>query len=330
MQILGTEIKMPSDSPLNYEPDWRFKVASKLSTEENDQVLPSELTDDEVILNTSRYLNCVKENGNYIPDEYKAYQSVALWYEDTEPQAVRHYLEALLLTDRTYSGISDDLGVDEELINLYEKIFFNIRDEQGYLIKVRPLKLRFAFGELASIEEVQEKKNKANFNADPIEWKIAAVQHGYLMLSTIWGLNKDQTTEEAELQYYKTALTLNRGLILKRTLRGQISNFDLNQAHSNFIDFKRLQHDIESDKNKLNLPGQHGIVDNVGTRILKMMAPKMIELKVSKEETIKQNKALQQKLLVDAKIKKTDIVDHGVKVAGAEINKDIKERLNKG
>jgi len=330
MQFATIDIKTPFDSPINYEPNWRFSVASALSTTVNTKIIPGEIVKDNIIIETSRYLKYIKLNGVGIPEIYKNYHTVTLWYEDNEPQAIKFYIEALLLTDRTYCGIADDMDISEDLVKLYEKLFFNIRDKNGKLIKTHPLKMHFAFGDFASVEDIQAQRNKSNFYAEPIEWKVAAVQYGYPMLSAIWGLNKENTIEEAELQYYKTSLEISRELSLKRMMRGSISNFDINSAHNNYINFMRLKHDIEEDRKNLSPGGNSGTIDIFGLKLLQMMAPKMIESVLTVEELEIQDKILQQKLLAESNIKKTDITDHGVTVAVAEMNAGIKDKLQNG
>jgi len=118
---------------------WRHQVASAMVGKKIRGMLPSQIKTDKVIKRQYDYLSHLQnirqiDDGNYYNSilRYPINNTVTRWF-DCQTGVLKHYLEALLLTDRESTEIAQDLNTDVEMVNEYEKLFFNINDPSSFL-----------------------------------------------------------------------------------------------------------------------------------------------------------------------------------------------------
>lgn len=179
MQVGNLTIVLPIDDPCAYEPSWRHSLGQVLS--EHRPKIPSlykNFTNDKYVTKYIAYLRAEKA-GKELTDDQQMIRLARSWYDNPSPAAVRFRLEPLLLTGATMETIMLDISggmVPKEVFVYYEKLFFNIRDEEGRLSKSCQLRSSFAMPNGDELED-----------STPQEaWKAIAALMGYDVLMHVW------------------------------------------------------------------------------------------------------------------------------------------------
>lgn len=182
MQIGNLTIVLPVDDPCAYEPSWRNSLARAIV-----DLRPSQTSADPVykpyfqdkyVQKYVRYLRA-ESAGKTLTEEQARLRVARMWYENDAPSSVRFRLEPLLLTGATMDTIMLDISggtVPVEVFNLYEKMFFNIRDEEGRLSKSCQLRQAFAMPNGDDLRDADS----------PEIWKAIACLAGYDVLMHVW------------------------------------------------------------------------------------------------------------------------------------------------
>lgn len=179
MRINGTVIVTPLDNPGQFEPDWRNSVAMAFA-ESSERIDPAyaRYRADPWIRRQMAYYRAVDRNST-LNREQMQLRLAALWFRGTNVSDVRFRLEPLLLTAVSYETIAlDILGSDEDAfaIEAYEKLYFNIRDNEGRLSRSCQLRQYFALpsGEFDSHTPPEQM------------WKMIGSLMGYDTLVSVW------------------------------------------------------------------------------------------------------------------------------------------------
>jgi hypothetical protein len=306
MQIGNEIIIIPSENPIGYALDWRSRVARALTTLH--LVCPKELATDPFLKKIRRYFQLVDHNIEPVNrDEYDRIQRVLSWYYNDKSE-YRRIMEALLLAAAPFDAIAADIGINVNDVRMYERLCFNVRDDQGQM----------KLGDVQRLMIVQQD------STDEQGLKLMAVRGGYKALCSLVGITP-HWKEAPDINIQDQTVQTSRSLLYRNLIRGQCQPKDLAVIEAN--DIKRQQIMVSTrqpDEEKKEF------IDPVGLRILKMMAPKMIETTLTEEEKEIQNKLLQQKFQTEAKINSTPIVDHGVKASVAVLNEGIASHLAGG
>ena len=315
MNICGTEIETPWDDRANFSPKWRHQVASAMVGKKIRGMLPSQIKLDKIIKRQYDYLSHLQnirqiDDGNYYNSilRYPINNTVTRWF-DCQTGVLKHYLEALLLTDRESTEIAQDLNTDVEMVNEYEKLFFNIRDNYARTAYSPALKIKFAIGNVIKMADLSV------FEL----WKLIGAQLGYAPLVRSWGwkLNSAQSDEVDEETYQRS-----RGHVINRVVKGEIGNFDINTMQANHIAGKRLLLDAQ-DKSGA---GSTAEVDLFGIELLQALRPVMIKVDQTLEAKAATNAAIQQKLLVQKDIDDVQLVDKGPQNAAEEFKQELQRK----
>lgn len=179
MRIDETVIVTPIDNPGQYDPDWRNSIAIAL-LDSNARIDPvyARYRNDPWIRKQMAYLRA-EARGTMLTREQQKFRLASLWFQTSNPSDVRFRLEPLLLTAVDYDVISlDILGScdDLEAIEIYEKMYFNIRDDNGRLKRSCQLKQYFALP-----------SGQFDDHTPPEQmWKMIGSLMGYDTLVAIW------------------------------------------------------------------------------------------------------------------------------------------------
>ena len=179
MRINDTVIVTPIDNPGQYDPDWRNELAIALS-ESDERIDPVYMRyrADPWIRKQMAYFRAVRRN-MVLTREQIELRLASLWFQGTNVSDVRFRLEPLLLTAVDYDTIAMDLlgdRADVGAIIAYERLYFNIRDNEGRLSRSCQLRQYFALP-------------SGEFNQDtPPEqmWKMIGSLMGYDTLVAVW------------------------------------------------------------------------------------------------------------------------------------------------
>lgn len=179
MRLNDTVIITPLDNPGQYDPDWRNLIAIGL-TEPDDHIDPfyAHYKNDPWIKKQLAYLRALQRVTPYNKNLLDL-RLASLWFQGTDVSDVRFRLEPLLLTSVDYRTIAlDILGDDTYVgaIEAYEKLYFNIRDNEGKLNKSCQLRQYFALP-----------SGKFNQDTPPEQmWKMIGSLMGYDVLVSVW------------------------------------------------------------------------------------------------------------------------------------------------
>ena len=180
MKLGDQTVVTPLDNPCQFQPDWRSYVAMALA-QSGRQRLPyeyAEYEDDPWIARQADYLKAVA-SGKRLARRHRPVHMANLWAQGSRPSDVKFRLEPLLLTSASMRVISLDIGggtVDDEAFVAYERLFFNVRLDDGRLHPSCQLRQYFALP-------------TGEFDEDtPPEqlWKMIGALLGYDTLTSVW------------------------------------------------------------------------------------------------------------------------------------------------
>lgn len=164
MDIGGVIIRTPHDDDMGVEidPDWRRKVAVAW-VDNNRWFPPKHIYDDPYIKRYREYIRAVRQIGDHrLPERFKELRTAESWYTGGD-RGIKGILEPLLLTDLAYKHIAEDIlpaatrsrnkSEDSAIvagekaartISIYNKLFFNIRDDAGWVSESIHMRTVFA------------------------------------------------------------------------------------------------------------------------------------------------------------------------------------------
>ncbi len=176
----------PAESPHSYPWDWRDKlVRSFTKTTDHHKLLGDfyvQLQRTFCRLMTKKIFKDLVESkdwdSNY--DVPERLCSVARANDINNNDAIKARVEALLLCeDLTYFQIATLLNVESSAIKAYEKLFYNVRDEEGSLITSRTLLNTMVLKGAPTEQEC---------SLDPSgHWRVVAFECGHKNLFALWG-----------------------------------------------------------------------------------------------------------------------------------------------
>ena len=186
----------PIDNPCQYDPDWRAVVASAFveNPTAHVDVEYQRYRSDPYIQMQMRFLRSQRSAISHSSMNLSHIRLANLWAQGQNVSDVRFRLEPLLLTSVDYEVISLDItgdGADRNAIEAYEKLFFNIRNQEGRLSRSCQLRQYFAMP-----------SGEINENTPPeAMWKMIGALMGYDTLVNMW-LWKDAHGVENKSQEY--------------------------------------------------------------------------------------------------------------------------------
>ena len=190
MLIADTEIATPLDKAYAYNMDWRYKVASVLEDRREIHRLMADewvyaqiqylgLVDDEEFNDCLEDAVCARHVvGNQLRDVAEA-NSI---YQSGPGDHTHERLEALLLCpELSYKVIAHEFNINENVVRMFEKIFFNVRDDEGRLYGYSGLLMYAALKGARKYDSTRPAEE-----SDPALWRIISFEGGYKPLYSLW------------------------------------------------------------------------------------------------------------------------------------------------
>lgn len=237
MNINNTLICTPYDTFPEYDPDWRNKVAKAWAGAQGTIVMPPNITNDIWIKGQKYYYDHLTTK---VMDDKATWMNALVhgWHENGVVNNLKLCLEPMLLTEVPYTVIAADLlgthyGEDgPKLIHLYERLFYDCRDEDGTMSDIALRRKWLAHPSDMRLGE-----------GTPIgtQYKILATTGGYpgLMLAMILsGCHGAKPTVEYQMEMMNTIMN---STLAKRATIQTIGNMDLVMAQRNLIEFYKAQ-----------------------------------------------------------------------------------------
>lgn len=184
MQLATSTITTPYDNPLQYDPAWRNSIAIALAADDRLRLEPEyrHYANDKWI--RARKASIIRASkGNKRPDAmHDAIRLAATWYQGSRQSDVKARLEPLLLTSVAFDIIAADMSGGELEVDpfvAYERLFFNIRKDDGRVTQSFQLRQYFAMpnGEVDA---------NGTRTSDSELWRLVGALMGYDTLARAW------------------------------------------------------------------------------------------------------------------------------------------------
>lgn len=314
MQIGNLTIVLPVDDPCAYEPSWRNSLARaiidlrpKLSSVDP---IYKQYFQDKYVQKYIKYLRA-ESLGRQLTTEQSYLRTALMWYENASPAGVRFRLEPLLLTGATMETIMLDISggtVPVEVFTFYEKLFFNIRDEEGRLSKSCQLRQAFAMPNGDDLHDADS----------PEIWKAIAALMGYDVLMHVW-MWKDAhglSTKGSDFLLDETWRAAQSRLFISvfADRVGHKSLGDILSAYTSQFKMLKEQKITSDDSNDTT---------KALMAVLYHTSPQMIAIAHDVDTLSEETAAIQSRISSQLAIEKQKITDKGSEVSDAIVNAQI-------
>jgi hypothetical protein len=281
MQIGLHQVATPKDHPWAYSPSWRHEIA-KLTADADKCTYPG--GHDAFIQQQIRFLKIIRQRAHQVQlddkrqSEWLPFHRAYTLYEGHDVSSAR--VEAMLLCpELTLAQIATNMGptVDPADIKTYERLYFNIRDDNGAVLESPWLRQYFASGN-------QVQHNASDYRT---HWKLLAFEGGYRSLFAVWNWPLPETEDREALQ--TEVMTGNVFQDLERRARfGILGNRDLVELFDS----------LRPVAAELRLSGRAGARSNRNTLldILSSIKPKPLD--VTRQSLLGKQEELEQKIEV--------------------------------
>jgi hypothetical protein len=258
-----------------------------------------EIARDPWILGCRQYLQqCGSAGDALVAPELRKYGVALSWYGGNDIQDEKFRIEPLLLTNVSYDIIAKDMGddLDSETVQIYEKLFFNIRNDKGEVSTSSYRRGYFAQPDGPAIDE--------NTSESTI-WRVMGNQGGYRMLVNYWGWTYAHGPDITEDYIMRELARMMQVAMQRRILRGAVNNFDLMSLLGQHIQYTRMRHET----------GQESSAATGTTKsllgVLGLMRPKLLAAAQTADQKRKVMDALTVKMQADKNIASQVVGDMG-------------------
>jgi len=300
MVIGDRTVITPYENRIEYDSDWRHQAAFGLASTDSEVELPAEIENDPYVREHCQYLRQFNTFAPAAEREYPLQSLTSKWYTRAEGSTAKFYLDALLLTNQPLDVIADDMGVDVETVQLYERLYFSCRQDDGEPLQGCYLKTHMAVGPLLELTGGTPRQ---------IGWRAIAMQTGYTALVYTWGWRDAHGDLSTDVQMFKAALRMSHGRVLDSIMRGTIEMVDILGVIGNYINYER--HLFDTGKSQAAEGASQGL------DLLKVIAPKMLTMARS------QDAGLEHRRLAEGEILKAEAGDKGLPAGIAQLNEQL-------
>ena len=309
----GSEsIVTPIDNPVQFDPDWRNAIATAAVDYPREKVDPlyREYLQDPWIKGQIDYLRLAR-SGRALSKRHNVFRLASTWWQGSSVADVKMRIEPLLLTSVGYDVISDDIGggnVSKDVFEAYEKLYFNIRDDNGRLSRSCQLRQYFALPE-----------GQFGNNTPPERlWKMVGALMGYDTLVTmwLWGDASGLTARSGEYMLNEMWRVAQSRLFM-HIFSDRVGHESLAKLLSAFTGQAKMLHDSAS--------GTGQVFDTARTlmALLSNTRPTIIGAAAVVDSVPAVTAAIRAKLAAQKTISATDVVDKGIEEGAAELDAAI-------
>jgi hypothetical protein len=298
MQAQGLSvIATPHDNCI-FAPDWRWQAARHLSQPGTPMKLNRAAIKDAWVGTAVKYLRATGKNSRMSEDEKALWRRTVQLTEDVSLQNIRHTVEALLLTDAPPEALAADTGLPISEIRLFERLFFNVRDDDGRMV-LRPLQRQF-FATQGALKTQRQLPPH-------LMWRRIAVEAGYTALVRVLQLGSGSWSEAKNVDLVQSAIDMGRSDVMAQMASGELNAAAVHRMEFNRLREKQLRLLVGEEKGETE-------AREILLKVLQAMAPSMVEFRPIKES---QDEAQQSAPQLNAQIHETKVTDIGYE-AGAE------------
>jgi len=308
-------IDTPLDDPTQFSPRWRHQIAELLATDPKFKLpnLYKEYHKDEYIRKQTEYLRDFK--ADKVTKGQDGYRYAHRWSLQEKHSSSKFKIEPLLLTPVSPDTIAKAMSgkaLSKDPFELYERIYFNSRDENWDLNPSCHLRMYFALPEEAKVSKDTQ---------IPELWKVVGVQGGYMGLCRLWVWHSAPGVEDFDSRYLaQEAWRTAQATMLERIVKGQMKDFDLINWAGKFTESERLRNETNGTDTGAN---------QMATMLLDVLsraAPKILEVTKTVDEMEAINAKLEERR--KAVVLKPSELSNNEEVGKISVHDLIRQRVN--
>jgi len=186
MYVSHEDVVTPVESPHAYPWDWRNTLVRVLTTPtslhqlSSDQYVQLQLAYCRLMQRDTFKKTAKKAGWSKKYDEQENLCSIIRANEINKDQEIRSRVDALLLcADLTYFQIATLLNVSASAVKAYEKLFYNVRSDEGELLTSHTLLHRMV---------LKGAQTEGECSLEPAgHWRVVAFESGHKNLFALWG-----------------------------------------------------------------------------------------------------------------------------------------------
>jgi len=318
MQFGDSTITTPYDNPVQYDPDWRNSFALASLDYPNER-LPQEYEHykrDPWIRKQIAYIKAAR-GGRRLSADHNNLRLASMWFQGSRPSDVKARIEPLLLTPISFDVISLDLGggnVPVEAFKAYEKLYFNIRLDNGSQNESCQLRQYFALPSGAKLSRA----------SDTELWRMVGALMGYDTLVSMWLWSGAHGLTSRSHDYMMDEMwRVAQSNLFLDIFAGRVNTESLSKLLGAFTNQTRMARETSS-------AGAIGLeTSKTLLAFLQMTAPEVINaaktVDASKDVVTQQIKA---RLAAQKNVSMQDVVDRGVDIGEDALNEKLREQFS--
>lgn len=315
----NTSIVTPLDNPVQYDPAWRAAFAAAIldfpGARIDAEFLPYKR--DPWIQRQVEYLRSVRGN-RPLTKEQRVLRTASTWYQGNRPSDVKFKLEPLLLTAVGFDIISLDIGggvVDDEVFKAYERLFFNVRKDDGAMHPSCQLRTYFSLpdGQLGP------------GTPDEVIWRVVAANSGYDTLVTMWLWNDAHGLQQTDPGYMLKETWRAAQAQMHRDIIGhRVGHMHMTMLMDKITAHERMRHEC------MGAVDQETEMLKVALNLLQLTQPQMITAAKTVDESAQITAAIQGRLLAEGNVAKQAVVDAGAEYGVSQFDEKLQAQFRLG
>jgi len=325
MQILDNIICTPYDpgQGAEFDPDWRRKVA--VAWAENRWFPPCHIYYDPYIKHYREYVRLLNSAGKHkikrLPERYRDIQDAETWYSGGNGNsAIKQALEALLLSGVELEFLVEDImplttyGTSKEAVakaksralaavKLYDRVFFNIRDDKWLVNSSITTRMHFALGGA----EMNTHTPRAQL------LKVVGASYGYTLLCMALRNSQQAHGKQHSAAYavrcMQSEVQINMTM---RLLKNDWNNFDSTMLFGKNIEHQKMEFDTKASS------GESDRYKDLAMKILEVTRPKLLAATMSVDAIMASNQSSMEQFEARKKVNSHAVADAGIEGAVKE------------
>ena len=312
MDIGLTTIITPYENPAQFTPNWRHSIAMAIN-DFPDIDLPDVFRSDEIIEEQVGYLRSAADGHNtlFFDFGYNVAGKAFDIFNSTDKNSIKMFLEPLLLTEQSFDIIAKDLGIPEDVVRYYEKVYWACRNDDGVTHPSELLRTTFATEGAITVP--------ANAPTELL-WRVMGATLGYTALMFVWRWQKPAGKLDDLRQMSELLTRSNMGQLFQLSIEGRLEAIDITAYLGQHISYERLIHDTRQG-------GTKNEYAEIVCGLMQLLAPKMGELAQSGEALRRYEEGADSMHAAEEVIAGTVIEDAGVIESRVTVSDKVQQAL---
>ena len=312
MEYGGESIVTPIDNPVQFDPDWRNSIATAVVAYPHAKVDPmyQAYLRDPWVKQHVEYLR-LSRKGRALSSRQQVFRLASTWNQGSRVSDVKMRIEPLLLTSAGYDTVADIIAggsISRDVFEVYEKLYFNVRDADGGLSKSCQLRQYFALPE-----------GQFAVNTPPERlWKMVGALMGFDTLVNMWLWDRISGFPQRSGEYMLNEMwRVAQSRLFMHIFSDRVGHESLAKLLGAFTAQSKMLHDASS--------GTGQVFDTAKTLMafLANTRPTVIGAAAVVDSVPDLTAAIRAKLAAQKTISSTEVVDKGIEEGRAELDAAI-------